>query len=259
MKLARAIQANRGVECWYRGKLLCVVKAMANSMQIHVRAVYRHDSSMGHAQDAPDRSVLLRRALSKWGKLWTRKLDKLSLDLSLAFSDRSFKATQSAMRASFKEAGLTVKFKPTRASREAYRAVAAEQVNLIRSIPQKFLSDVQSSVWSSVMKGADQSALYRDIRTKYGIAARRAKLIARDQNHKATAVLENVRRMELGITEAVWRHSGAGKEPRPEHVAASGKRYKLKEGMFLEGKWTYPGMEINCRCTSNAVIPGADL
>lgn len=258
MKLARPVYANRGVECWYRRKLQCVVRAMANSMQLHVRAVYRQSTSLEHAQDAPDRSVLLRRALTKWGGKWTKKLNKLSLDLSLQFTKRAENATRAALKASFKDAGLTVKFQPTAASREAYRAIAAEQVNLIRSIPQKYLADVQSATWNSVMKGSDMSALYKDIKSKYPIADRRAKLIARDQNHKATAVLENVRRMELGITHAVWRHSGAGKEPRPEHVAASGKRYKLKDGMYLEGKWTYPGMEINCRCTSSAVILGAN-
>lgn len=231
---------------------------MANSMLVHVRAVYANaPTAIEHAQDA-DRSVLLRKALAKWGGLWTRKINKLSLDLSLKFANKSFKATQQSMRKSFADAGLTVKFKPTKASKEAYRAVAAQQVQLIKSIPQQYLNDVQGAVWSSVMKGADMGTLYKQIKKKYGVAHRRAALIARDQNHKAMAVLENVRRMEMGLTEAVWRHSGAGKEPRPEHVAASGKKYQLSEGMFLEGVWTYPGMEINCRCTSSAVIPGMD-
>jgi uncharacterized protein with gpF-like domain len=65
-----------------------------------------------------------------------------------------------------------------------------------------------------------------------------------------------VRQKELGITKAIWVHSGGGKHPRPEHVAFSGKEYDVEKGAYLEGKWTWPGFEINCRCTSRSVIPG---
>ena len=66
------------------------------------------------------------------------------------------------------------------------------------------------------------------------------------------------RQVELGITEAVWRHSGAGKKPRPKHVAASGKRYDVAKGMKIgdKGQWVLPGEEINCRCTSESILPG---
>jgi hypothetical protein len=68
--------------------------------------------------------------------------------------------------------------------------------------------------------------------------------------------MENVRRLELGLTEAIWMHSGAGRSPRPSHVAFSGKRFKLATGAFLDGKWVWPGSEPDCLCTSRAIIPG---
>ena len=85
---------------------------------------------------------------------------------------------------------------------------------------------------------------------------RRAAFIARDQTNKAKAAIEKARWQELGITEAIWMHSHAGKEPRPSHVAANGKRLNVNKGMYLDGKWVQPGEEINCRCTSRAVIKG---
>lgn len=257
MKTARAIYANRGLEAWYRRKLQGAVCSMASSMLVHIRAAYNQPTALEHAQDA-DRSATLARAMIKWGKVWTKKLNGLSSTLSVAFAKRSQRITETAMKASFRDAGLTVKFTATKASREAYKAVAAQQVNLIKSIPQQFLKDVEQQVWSSVMAGSDMATLSRGIKKKYKIANKRAALIARDQNHKAMAVIENVRRMELGLTHAIWKHSGAGKEPRPSHVAASGVKYDLKKGLYLEGKWTYPGMEINCRCTSITVIPGLE-
>jgi 8-oxo-dGTP pyrophosphatase MutT (NUDIX family) len=212
----------------------------------------------GHlAYDAAPFS-LLRKALEKWGGLWIKKLDRLSLSLSAAFASKSTRATQAAMMASFKKAGFTIAFKPTAGSAAAYEAVVAENVNLIKSIPQQYLKDVQSQVWASVMKGGDLAQLTKGIQQKYGIAFRRAALIARDQNSKAKAIMENVRRQELGITKAIWMHSHAGKEPRPSHVKMNGKPYALAKGMWDkdEGEYVWPGQLINCRCTSRAIIPG---
>jgi SPP1 gp7 family putative phage head morphogenesis protein len=209
---------------------------------------------------APIGPELLRRALEKWGAIWRGRLDDLSLDLSTKFADKTFNATQAQLRASFKAAGLTVAFKPTAASRAAYQAVVAENVNLIRSIPEQYLKDVQTQVWQSVMKGSDLGTLSRQLQKDYDVGHRRAALIARDQNAKAKAVIENTRRKELGITEAIWMHSTAGKEPRPTHVAMDGKRYKLDRGMWDKDKrvqaYIYPGELINCRCVSRAVLPG---
>lgn len=69
--------------------------------------------------------------------------------------------------------------------------------------------------------------------------------------------ITRTRQQGLGLTRATWLHSTAGKHPRPEHVAASGKPYDIAKGMFLEGRWTWPGVEINCRCVSVPIVPGA--
>ncbi|ELR7719768.1 phage head morphogenesis protein, partial [Salmonella enterica] len=42
------------------------------------------------------------------------------------------------------------------------------------------------------------------------------------------------------------------------HVKANGKRFDLRKGMFLDGKWVLPGEEINCKCGWEAVIPGLE-
>jgi hypothetical protein len=64
--------------------------------------------------------------------------------------------------------------------------------------------------------------------------------------------------IKLGITHAIWMHSGGGKYPRPEHVRASNERlvYEIAKGAFLEGKWTWPGVEIDCKCVDRPVLPG---
>jgi uncharacterized protein with gpF-like domain len=84
-------------------------------------------------------------------------------------------------------------------------------------------------------------------------------LIARDQSNKANAVVTRARQLELGIAEAIWMHSHAGKEPRPTHVAMNGKRYKVSEGMWdsAENRFVFPGELIKCSCTGRSVLPFA--
>jgi 8-oxo-dGTP pyrophosphatase MutT (NUDIX family) len=203
---------------------------------------------------------LLRKALSKWATLWTRRIEKVSTSIARDFAVQNKNATSAAMQAKLAKAGFTVKFKPTPASTSALDAVIAENVGLIRTIPQKFLGDVEVQVWQAVMSGSDLDTLSRDIKAKYGVAWRRAALIASDQNAKAKAAMERARREEVGITKAAWMHSHAGVTPRPTHVAMDDEVYEVAKGMWDSAvqKFIWPGTEINCRCSDRAVIPGFD-
>jgi uncharacterized protein with gpF-like domain len=135
--------------------------------------------------------------------------------------------------------------------------------DLIRTIPQQYLKDVKTQVWNAVTTGSDLNQLTAAIQKIYGVTQHRASFIARDQNNKAKAAFEQGRRTELGIDEAIWTHSSAGKEPRSSHVWASKHRirYKVAEGWLdpAVNKRIWPGTEINCRCMSRAIIPGVSL
>ena len=110
------------------------------------------------------------------------------------------------------------------------------------------------------MRGGDLATLSKSLHQNYGVSYRRAALIARTENAKAKGLMEATRRQELGISEAIWQHSHAGKVPRPTHVAMNEKRYTISKGMYdsNEGKFVFPGELIACRCTSRAIIPGLD-
>jgi uncharacterized protein with gpF-like domain len=256
----RAIHANAAVHDWYFAELDRFAARMAAEVSRAVLAVYGEINVPLIAADAANPSLLLRAALRKWGGLWVSRFDKLSLDLGQAFARKSLTITQTQMRAALKDAGFTVKFAPTPGSLAAYQAVVAEQVNLIKSIPAEYLKSVETHVWQSVAKGGDMHALSRKLQRSYGVTRDRAAFIARDQNNKAKATIERARRLELGITEAYWQHSAGGKVPRATHVAMSGKRYRISEGMYDSAQTAYvlPGELPNCRCTSKAIIPAFD-
>lgn len=256
----RAIYPNVGVEAWYHAQLVKLVASMAASFEAAVLPEY--SEVVGDASPVD----FIKRAMAKWSTKWTDKIDGMAERLAKQFADRAFGATQVAMRQAFKQAGWTVAFKPTKYAKQKYAEVVAENVNLIRSIPAKYLRDVETKVWNSaIRRGGDLYALSVDLKHTYKVTAKRAALIARDQNSKAKATIEQARCLELGITHAIWQHSAGGKEPRPTHVHNNGKRFNLKTGWFDpdadgpgKGAYILPGELINCKCTMRAHIAAFD-
>jgi SPP1 gp7 family putative phage head morphogenesis protein len=199
----------------------------------------------------------MQKQLRELAARWIKRFDDAAPKIAEAYLKGQFKATDSAMRQALKDAGWSIKFEMTPAMREAYEASLAENIGLIKSIPQQYLQQVEGIAMRSYTAGRDLQQMVTALKQLYPAAANRAVLIARDQSNKANAVVTQARQLELGIVEAVWMHSHAGKVPRPTHVAMNGKRYKVAEGMYDSAEEAYirPGELINCRCTSRSVLP----
>ena len=227
---------------------------MQNSVVYWLTANYKA-SGAAVAMDASP-AVFMRDAMRKLARRWAKRFDEIAQKLADRFSTDAMKNTDVSLSSALKDAGFTVQFKMTSQMNNALQSTIAENVGLIRSIPEKYFTEVEGMVMRSVARGRDLSHLTDELQTRYGITRRRAATIARDQNNKATSVMQAARQQSLGITQGIWRHSHAGKEPRPSHVKADGKVFDLDKGMLLDGKWVMPGEEINCRCTWSPLIPG---
>ena len=248
------VRPNAGLRAAYQRKLESRIEAMVRSVGFWLKAAYRaNEPEM--AQDASP-AMELRAAVRRMARRWQRDFDKLAPELAEYFARAAADRSDAQLMAMLKNRGMAVRFKATAAQNDAYQAVIGENISLIKSIPQQYMTQVEGSVMRAVQAGRDLDTLTKELAQHSGVTVRRAAFIARDQNNKATAVYNRVRQKELGIKEAIWMHSAGGKTPRPEHVAFSGQRYDIEKGAFLEGKWTWPGHEINCRCVSKSVIPG---
>jgi SPP1 gp7 family putative phage head morphogenesis protein len=252
----KPVRPNAGAEARYRKRLQDAIREMNRSVQYWLRAKYRANTPKIAQDDIPARE--LERAIKKLSRRWQKQFDELAPKLAEYFSRSAEKRSSAVMRKLLKDHGFTVEFRMTAAMRDVMQASIAEQVSLIKSIPEKYFTDVQGSVMRAVQNGRDLPTLTDDLQKNYGVAYRRAAFIARDQVNKANASMTRVRQKELGITEAVWLHSHAGKEPRPTHVAMDGKKYDVEKGMYdpAVGKFVFPGELPNCRCLSRSVIPG---
>ncbi len=245
------IRPNAGVRAAYEARLQTAIADMHRSLRYWITAKYRAEMAMD-ATAAQE----IRKLMRRYARRWQSKFATLSNELAAYFATSVNDRVDGALSDMFRRGGFTVKFRMTAAQREAVQAVIGENVALIRSIASKHIADVEALVMRSVAAGRDLGALAGELEDTYNVTKGRAALIARHQNNTATAHLLRARHIELGVKEAKWLHSTGGRKPRPEHVAFSGKTYEIAKGAYLEGKWTWPGVEINCRCVSVPIIPG---
>jgi len=255
-KTLRPVQPSAGIRIDYQRRLRKLVEKMHESVMYWLSAAYRADTPhlARDASPATELQAAVRRLARRWIRNWNDAAPKLAKWFLLSVQQRS----DQTLHRILKDHGFSVQFKMTPEMQDASTAVVKANVSLIKSIPQKYFGQIEQIVMRSVMTGRDLQQATRDLQQQFGVARRRAELIARDQNNKAHSALQHIRQLQLGMTEGIWIHSGGGREPRPEHVKMDGKRYKLAEGMWdpFEHKYVQPGELINCRCVHKAVIPG---
>jgi len=259
-RIGPPIRANSGIEASYRKRLECLVEEMNRSILYWLTARWRDNPPHIATDESWDSK--LRRTMRVLSKRWQDRFDEAADELAKRFADQVTRHTTARMQDILAKGEVpTVQFRMTANTRRVVNAVTQENVGLIRSIASEHLSAVQGIVMRSVATGRDLGTLAKELEARFDVPRKRAALIARDQNNKASAVITRARQAEAGITQAVWVHSTAGKVPRPEHVAFAkgqlgGPVYDVAKGAYLEGVWTWPGCEINCRCYSRPVLPG---
>jgi SPP1 gp7 family putative phage head morphogenesis protein len=128
-------------------------------------------------------------------------------------------------------------------------AWTAENVALIKSIPARYLDDVQKVVTRSIADGDRWEELADKLEERFGVAESSAQLVARDQVGKFYAAVGQARQEDLGVTRYTWRTS-QDERVRPEHVAREGKVFSWDD----PPEDGHPGEPVNCRCTAEPVL-----
>lgn len=257
-KRLKPVHPNAGIEAALRRFLFDMIEEMSRSYRYWLRAQYRQKPPR-LAQDVSPAKALnveLRKLGMRWRKRWNAAAPRLADWFLQSVETRS----SSVLRRILKEHGITVRFTMTPAMRDVIDASVQESVALIKSIPQQYHTEIEGLVMRSVKAGRKLDDLTRELQQRYHVTRKRAELIARDQNNKATAALTRARQMEMGVEWAIWVHSHGGKEPRKTHLANTGKRYKVSEGWYDPDprvrRNIFPGELINCRCVSRPVVKG---
>lgn len=273
VRQGKPIGYNAGVEAAYRRKLEELVRDMSDSMRYWLGAEYRRQEPRIEAYNepsalVPDRSVPASRVtgdaspvsdlltrLRKQRRRWIRQFGAHADAIADWFARQALRSADTQTRASISElAGFTVQFQASRGMETVLQSVIAENVALIRSIPQQYALEVEGIVMRGVREGRNLAYIKEELQRRYDITARRATTIARDQTHKAMQSFGRARLKQNGITRAIWVHVGGTTDPRPSHVAAHGKEFDLAEGLEIDGEKIFPGEKINCRCRMRPVV-----
>ncbi len=257
----KPVRPNAGLEAAYRSRLTKLIDEMNKSYKHWLEAAYKRNETRIVATDASPADALMDE-LSKLGKRWRKNFDKMAEKLAIYFSLSTANRTDTQLRKIMKDAGWTVEFTMTQGMRDIKDAVVHENVALIKSIPAMYHAQVEGIVMRGITAGNDLAAIAPQLQKQFGSTKKRAALIARDQTNKANAVFNKVRMLEIGITQAQWVHSHAGKVPRPTHAKAGRDKvvYNIAEGWYDPDprvkRHIHPGELINCRCISKALVPG---
>lgn len=234
---------------------------LSNRYQVALEANVDAGRVPDMAQDAAPKSAQ-NRLLAELGRLqkhWEKHFKDVAKRLVTRWADTSYKDNATVWKAQMRRAGFTVDMQLTPAQTSVLDATVAENVSLITSIPSQFATDVHGIVTRSFLAGRDLSTMAEQLRKRGDLTVNRAALIANDQSNKLTAAMNAGRQRELGLQWAVWKHSSAGKEPRPDHVRASREEwiFDTQKGIdFGDGfGFVLPGVAIRCRCGSRTLIP----
>ena len=255
---AAAVHPNAGVEAAYHKRMDALIARMAAGVLRRLSAIWRTNPPELTEDASP--AAELREAMERMRRDWQAQFDDLADTAGRRFADEATSTADRSFAAKLKKAGFTVRFQRTRAINDVIQASVSENVQLIKSIPQQYLTQVESIVTVGVQTGRDMGYIAKALQDQLGVTRRRATIIARDQAGKSTAAIVRARQQEVGITQAVWLHSLGGRKPRRTHVAMNGKIYDIVKGMWDEDEkaWVLPGQLINCRCVSLSIIPGLD-
>lgn len=262
-KTLKAVNYNAGNIKWYQRELLAEIREMNDDVKRQVIGIIRDNPLAEDSALAMDANPvqLVKRAIDALARKWVEIFVKKASPISDELVKKTETAVDRGLLASARQESLTINMQWTPAMTEKVDAIIAENVSLIRSIPEKYFTEVEGMVYRAVAKGGDRKQLADEIEAsfskRHGITRRRAEGIARDQVRKATASLSRQRQKAAGIKRGIWIHSGGGNRPRKKHVHAHGQEFDLDVGLPVgdKGQYVLPGEEVECGCVWKPVLP----
>lgn len=204
-----------------------------------------------------------------------RKFDKLFAEKSSFYAQKMINgaktASKSALHSSLEQlsGGLSIKTDIlTGELNDVLKATVAENVGLIKTVPQTYLEQVRGAVMRSITQPATEglAGVQKEINqvlTKRAKQIRnKARNIATDQTRKTYNNINKARMESVGVKKFEWVHSGGGQKPRKLHQEVlNGKIFSFDDLPVIDertGEKGIPGQAINCRCTMLPVIEFED-
>lgn len=144
------------------------------------------------------------------------------------------------------------------------KANIAKNATLIKSIPEEFVKNIESIIYSGVTTGSTYKSIEEQIKGTEGIRSvfgkldDRIKLIARNEVSSINGQINKTRMQNIGVTKFEWVTAG-DERVRDSHARLDGQVFDWNNPPTNErGEKIIPGQDFNCRCQSIAVIEPLD-
>ena len=242
MKELKQVPANKGIEKEYKRKLDKLVKAMSASVMYWVLADFG-------GRTAYEMAVAIRKRVKQWDKIFGKQAEKIAL----WFVKSVQKHTEIGMKNAFRSAHYKMKYGTPK---DILKAIEYENVELIKSIPEKYFIGVKETASLSLMYGWSKEKLNEELVRRKGIVERRVKNIASDQTHKTTNLIKIGLCQNNGVVYGKWKYTWRSEQPRENHVRMDGDLFDIHRGCIEvgTGDLIFPAQKVNCKCSFNPVI-----
>jgi SPP1 gp7 family putative phage head morphogenesis protein len=270
-------------EVWYRARLLNIVKTARLSVEPQLRAFFKaaikpENQVLAHHVANTARNMIDKAAneFKLHGKSVAiasaaAKMNLQSVDRQVAFQikratgvDVQFpkpqiphEAITDTIRLGSADTAQIIQFPPTRfGSLQKTQAVVRQQIAnnvvLIRSVPQQYFDRIAQDVYDNITQAQRWETLADKLQDTLDydaeITRSRANLIARDQTSKMNGAFVQDRQKSAGITHYMWQTAG-DERVRPTHADNDGRVFAWDEPPEVTG---HPGHDVNCRCVALA-------
>lgn len=261
--LGTALHNPVSIESRYHRDLRALVKEMTKETKAAVLELFRSpDAKEFFAMDASlamRARQMLNLLSTRFERLYSKHAGLLANRVLREVDDQS----KANLMKSFKQMTGEVTLKVADMPRDMFEAAIANNVTLIKSIPERYLADVSGSVFRSITdpNGGGIGKLTEDLQKYEGISQRKAKMIAMQETRRAYQNVNIERTKAAGIKKGIWVHTGGTKEPRHKHKAFNGKEFDLAKGAPIgdNDEYVLPSQEINCRCSWIPIINFEDM
>lgn len=125
----------------------------------------------------------------------------------------------------------------------------ARNAALIDGFTGDVVKRLEMTVYNNAVDGGSVTTLRKALVADFGIADRRAKLIARTETSKFNAELNKIRQQQAGVTEYIYMTSH-DERVRDLHRRHDGKTFKW-DTPPADG---HPGTAPNCRCIARGIV-----
>src|SRR5208337_782773 len=218
---------NASQQAKYKAALERLVRQMVEQTERQITKLFESETATNFYD--VDMTVAMDDNLASQARILTnalsRKFEKLFGRSAPNISERMVKgaaaASKSSLHSSFKKlsGGLSIKTDLiTPGLKTILKASVSENVELISSIAEEYLSSVKKSVMRSITTGGGLRTLIPALEKYKGITERKAKNIALDQTRKVYNSINSQRMQQAGVKRFEWVHSGGGQKPRKEHI-----------------------------------------